>query len=68
MAESLEVWDVIHEPWDLLGTIVRPGGKSGKITCKPKSLESLLRRPAILKIDPMDLLSARRARARPGRG
>ena len=57
MAESLEVWEVIHKPWDKLGAIVRTGGKGGKITCKPKSLESLLRRPAILKIDPMDFLT-----------
>jgi hypothetical protein len=57
MAESLEVFDVIHSPWDLIGTIVRIGGKDGKITCEPKDLEQLLRRPAILKIDPMDFLT-----------
>jgi hypothetical protein len=57
MAESLEVFDVIHSPWDLIGTIVCIGGKDGKITCEPKDLEQLLRRPAILKIDPMDFLT-----------
>jgi len=57
MAESLEVFDVIHSPWDKLGTIVRTGGKGGKITCEPKDLEQLLRRPAILKMDPMVFLT-----------
>ena len=57
MAEQLDVFDVIHEPWDLLGTIVRTGGKGGKITCEPQRLEQLLRRPAILKMDPMEFLT-----------
>jgi hypothetical protein len=57
MAESLECWEVIHSPWTLIGTIARIGGKGGKITCKPKTLESLLRRPTILKMDPMDFLT-----------
>ena len=35
----------------------RIGGKDGKITCEPRDLEQLLRRPAILKIDPMDFLT-----------
>ena len=47
MAESLEVWNVLHTPWKLDGTIVRTGGKGGKITCKPKDLESLLRKPEL---------------------
>ena len=54
---NLEAWEVLHSPWSRIGTIVRTGGKSGKITCEPKNLEQLLRRPAILKIDPMDFLT-----------
>jgi hypothetical protein len=42
------VFDVIHSPWSLINTIVRTGGKDGKITCEPKDLEELLRRPGIL--------------------
>jgi hypothetical protein len=57
MAESLEVWGVIRSPWKLLGTIVRIGGKSGTITCKPEDLESLLWRPELIKMDPMDFLT-----------
>ena len=57
MAESLQVWDVVHSPWDFIGTIVRTGGKDGKITCKPQRPEQLLRRPTILKMDPMDFLT-----------
>jgi hypothetical protein len=57
MAESLQVWDVVHSPWDFIGTIVRTGGKDGKITCKSQRREQLLRRLAILKMDPMDYLT-----------
>ena len=45
MAESLECWEVIHSPWSLIGTIVRTGGKGGKIICEPKDLEQLLSPP-----------------------
>jgi hypothetical protein len=57
MSDNLEAWEVLHSPWSLIGTIVRTAGKGGKITCEPKNLEHLLRRPAILKIDPMDFLT-----------
>ena len=57
MAESLECWEVIHSPWSLIGTIVRTGGKSGTIKCTPDRLKSLLRRPTLLKYDPMDSLT-----------
>jgi hypothetical protein len=57
MSDNREAWEVLHSPWSLIGTIVRTGGKGGKITCGPKDLEQLLRRPAILKMDPMDYLT-----------
>ena len=57
VSDYLVVYDVIHSPWDLIGTIVRTGGKGGKITCEPQRLEQLLRPPTILKRDPMDLLT-----------
>ena len=37
--------------------IVRTGGKTGTIKCTPDRLKSLLRRPTILKYDPMDFLT-----------
>jgi hypothetical protein len=57
MSDNLEAWEVIHSPWSRIGTIVRTGGKGGKITCEPKNLEQLLRGPTILKQDPMDFLT-----------
>jgi hypothetical protein len=57
MSEYLVVYEVIHSPWSRIGTIVRTGGKDGKITCKPKDLESLLWRPELVKMDPMDFLT-----------
>jgi hypothetical protein len=57
MSDYLVVYDVIHSPWDLIGTIVRTGGKGGKITCEPKNLEQLLRRLTIFNQDPMDFLT-----------
>jgi hypothetical protein len=57
ISESLEVYDVLHTPWDLIGTIERTGSKTGKIVCKPQKLESILRRPTLLKEDPMDWLT-----------
>ena len=57
MSDNLEVFDAIHSPWTPIGTIVRTGGKGGKITCEPKNLEQLLRGPTILKQDPMDFLT-----------
>jgi hypothetical protein len=57
MSDNLEAWEVLHSPWSLIGTIVRTSGKGGRITCEPKNLEHLLRRPAILKMDPMDFLT-----------
>jgi hypothetical protein len=56
-SESLEVWAVNNgTPWTKVGTIIRRGGRHGTITCTPKSLECLLRRPALLGYDPMDFL------------
>ena len=55
--EELLVFDVLSKPWDLLGTIVRIGGRDGTITCEPKNLEPLLRRPKLLKLDPMEFLT-----------
>jgi hypothetical protein len=57
MSDYLVVYDVIHSPWSRIGTIVRTGGKGGKITCEPKNLEQLLGRPTILNQDPMDYLT-----------
>ena len=57
MSDNLEAWEVLHSPWSKIGTIVRTGGKDGKITCKPQRPEQLLRRPTILKMDPMDFLT-----------
>jgi len=37
--------------------LVRIGGRDGTITCEPKKLEPLLRRPMLLKLDPMDFLT-----------
>jgi hypothetical protein len=36
MSGNLEVFDAIHSPWTPIGTIVRTGGKGGKITCEPQ--------------------------------
>ena len=66
--EQLDVFDVLSNPWDLLGTVVRTGGKVGTITCKPKNLEQLHRRPMLLKQDPIDFLSGRTEPSRLGRG
>ena len=56
-SESLEVWSVLSDPWTRLGTIIRSGGRSGTITCEPSDLGELLRRPGLLKVDPMDWLT-----------
>ena len=58
-SESLEVWAVHRspEPWERLGTIVRRGGRHGKIVCTPEGLDCLLRRPQLLGYDPMDFLT-----------
>ncbi len=56
-SESLEVWAVNREPWEKLGTIIRPGGRHGTITCTPESWSCLLRRPQLLGYEPMDFLT-----------
>ena len=58
-SESLEVWAVHRspEPWERLGTIVRRGGRHGKIVCTPEGLDCLLRRPQLLGYDAMDYLT-----------
>ena len=56
-SESLEVWDVLQKPWGKMGTIIRVGGRNGKIVCTPPDLEFLLNRPRILGYDPIDLLT-----------
>jgi hypothetical protein len=57
-SESLEVWSGLYkDPWTRLGTIIRHGGRHGTITCTPKSLECLLRRPQLLGYDAMDYLT-----------
>jgi hypothetical protein len=57
-SESLEVWSDLYKPtWTRLGTIVREGGRHGRIVCTPESLECLLRRPQLLGYDAMDWLS-----------
>ncbi|MGO9333497.1 MAG: hypothetical protein ACLQCU_05515 [Acidimicrobiales bacterium] len=60
-SESLEVWDVrssFDGPWIKLGTIIRKGGRNGKIVCTPESLDCLLNRPRMIGYDPMDYLTS----------
>ncbi len=39
-SESLEVWSDLYKPiWTRLGTIVRRGGRHGKIVCTPEGTE-----------------------------
>jgi hypothetical protein len=56
-SESLEVWGVNIKPWQRMGTIVRRGGRHGKIVCTPEGLDCLLRRPQLLGYDAMDYLT-----------
>jgi hypothetical protein len=57
-SESLEVWGDLYSPtWERLGTIVRRGGRHGKIVCTPEGLDCLLRRPQLLGYDPKDFLT-----------
>ena len=57
-SESLEVWGDLYKPtWTRLGTIVRRGGRHGKIVCTPEGLDCLLRRPSLLGYDAMDYLT-----------
>ena len=65
-SESLEVWEVLQKPWKKMGTIVRHGGRKGKIVCTPPDLEFLLNRPRILGYDEMDYLEPQRIGERVG--
>ena len=57
-SESLEVWGDLYSPtWKRLGTIIRRGGRHGKIVCTPEGLDCLLRRPQLLGYDEMDYLT-----------
>jgi hypothetical protein len=52
------VWSDLYKPtWTRLRTIIRRGGRHGKIVCTPESLSCLLRRPALIGYDAMDWLT-----------
>jgi hypothetical protein len=51
------VWSVLQTPWKRLGTIIRKGGRNGKIVCTPPDLDCLLHRPSRLGYNLMDSLT-----------